>query len=123
MMSFAERWRLAVETKPHIFLSRGYWRVTPMPKPAWRNADLWVKAHRFVARLNGKRQMERLRAEWVGRAMPVAWPAVERTVGYGASVVTPTVLPDVIALDVIEGSLRFGRPTAKSEGTDPSQNT
>ena len=38
--------------RPHIFKERGFWRVSPCPKPYFLFQPLWTKAHAFVCQLN-----------------------------------------------------------------------
>lgn len=39
-------------SKPHITYRKGYWRVSPKPKPYHRHDKAWNAAHEFIRRLN-----------------------------------------------------------------------
>lgn len=43
--------------KPHIVLIRGFWRVSPAPRPASTDTPLWYKAHAQAERWNAIRRM------------------------------------------------------------------
>lgn len=38
--------------KPKLFFGKGYWRVSPKPKPYHRHNELWNAAHDHVNKLN-----------------------------------------------------------------------
>ncbi len=40
--------------KPHIYFKRGWWRVTPKPRPYYRHDLPWGNAYRFIQYLNHK---------------------------------------------------------------------
>lgn len=42
--------------KPHLFFRKGYWCVSPKPKPYFKHADAWRLAHDRKMELNYRRR-------------------------------------------------------------------
>lgn len=60
------------KNKPHIVLIRGYWRVSPAPRPFSTETILWQDAHAWVESRNVLR-----RNEFMDRNRPVGLTITE----------------------------------------------